>query len=70
MGKRPATIVGLILALAIVLATPVHGATFKAHGKYVGTVVYDGEKVFPDNSVTSVSYTHLKMAAMLTEPVS
>ncbi|MGB4380292.1 MAG: hypothetical protein WBJ72_02325 [Bacillota bacterium] len=55
MGKRPAAIVGLILALAIVLATPVHGATFKAHGKYVGTVVYDGEKVFPDNSVTSIN---------------
>ncbi len=45
----------IALMLAAVVAIPVYGATLKVEGKYVGTVIYDGEAAFPSGSITSIS---------------
>ena len=53
MFKWLVAIAGLVLAAA--LAVPVYGATLKVSGKYVETLMYDGEATLPADSVTSVN---------------
>lgn len=48
-------IIIVTLVLAAMLATPAYGATLKVSGKYVASVMYDGEVVTPSDSVSSIN---------------
>lgn len=48
-------IVIVTLVLAAMLTTPVYGAMLKVSGKYVASVMYDGEVVTPSDSVASIN---------------
>ncbi|NLJ61471.1 MAG: hypothetical protein GX338_11055, partial [Firmicutes bacterium] len=48
-------IIIVTLVLAAMLTTPAYGAMLKVSGKYVASVMYDGEVVAPSDSVASIN---------------